>query len=261
MHIGGKEVRTGKTQRISPPHDHQHTLVIPRRHATTSAGHRAALAARPAWADALGAPRRYFPQSRRLLAGPFRARINAATMLGQSKNAFQAEIDAACELIDFFRFNVHFMQQIYSSSPRACPACGTAWSTGRWKASYCTYTLQLHVHRRQPAFLGGHDGQHGGLETCRYPGLLGPCADGAVRGAGVPAGVINLIMWMAPWRAMWCSSTRFRGHPLHRFHGGIPEHLADNWPEHAPVQVLSAHRGRNGRQGLILAHRTAHAKA
>ena len=56
-----------------------------------------------------------------LLAGPYRARINAATMLGQSKNAFQAEIDAACELIDFFRFNVHFMQQVYQQQPESLP--------------------------------------------------------------------------------------------------------------------------------------------
>ena len=70
-----------------------------------------------------------------LLAGPYRARLNAATMLGQSKNAFQAEIDAACELIDFFRFNVKFTTESTKASPKVCPAPGTASSTARSKAS------------------------------------------------------------------------------------------------------------------------------
>ena len=120
MYIGGQEVRTGKTQRISPPHDHQRT--IGHFHAG-DASHvklaiEAALAARTAWAEMPWEHRAaIFLKAADLLAGPYRARINAATMLGQSKNAFQAEIDAACELIDFFRFNVHFMQEIYSRFP------------------------------------------------------------------------------------------------------------------------------------------------
>ncbi|OGX85879.1 1-pyrroline-5-carboxylate dehydrogenase [Hymenobacter lapidarius] len=124
MYIGGKEVRTGKTQRISPPHDHQRT--IGQFHAG-DASHvklaiEAALAARTAWAELPWEHRAaVFLKAADLLAGPYRARINAATMLGQSKNAFQAEIDAACELIDFFRFNVYYMQEIYKQQPESLP--------------------------------------------------------------------------------------------------------------------------------------------
>ncbi|GAA4371706.1 L-glutamate gamma-semialdehyde dehydrogenase [Hymenobacter koreensis] len=124
MYIGGQEVRTGNTQRIAPPHDHKHTLG--HFHAGTTAHVQqaidAALAARPMWAELPWQERAaIFLKAAELLAGPYRARLNAATMLGQSKNAFQAEIDAACELIDFFRFNVHFMQQIYQQQPESAP--------------------------------------------------------------------------------------------------------------------------------------------
>jgi len=124
MHIGGQEIRTGKKQNITPPHDHQHVLG---QFHEGDASHvaqaiDAALAARPLWAEMPWEHRAaIFLKAADLLAGPYRARINAATMLGQSKNAFQAEIDAACELIDFFRFNVHFMQQIYQQQPESLP--------------------------------------------------------------------------------------------------------------------------------------------
>jgi len=127
MHIGGQEVRTGKTSRISPPHDHQHTLG---HFHNGDASHvqqavDAALAARPMWAEMPWEHRAsIFLKAAELLAGPYRARLNAATMLGQSKNAFQAEIDSACELIDFFRYNVHFMREIYEQQPQS--------SAGMW---------------------------------------------------------------------------------------------------------------------------------
>ncbi|MDU0372550.1 L-glutamate gamma-semialdehyde dehydrogenase [Hymenobacter endophyticus] len=124
MHIGGQEVRTGKTHTITPPHDHQH--VLGQFHegdaSHVSQAIDAALAARPLWAEMPWEHRAaIFLKAADLLAGPYRARINAATMLGQSKNAFQAEIDAACELIDFFRFNVQFMHQIYQQQPESLP--------------------------------------------------------------------------------------------------------------------------------------------
>jgi 1-pyrroline-5-carboxylate dehydrogenase len=124
MHIGGEEVRTGHTINITPPHDHQHVLGQFHEggasHVTQSID--AALAAHPAWSGLLWVERAaIFLKAADLLAGPYRARLNAATMLGQSKNAFQAEIDAACELIDFLRFNVHFMQEIYAQQPISSP--------------------------------------------------------------------------------------------------------------------------------------------
>jgi 1-pyrroline-5-carboxylate dehydrogenase len=124
MHIGGEEVRTGRTINITPPHDHQHVLGQFHEggasHVTQAID--AALAAHPAWAALPWVERAaIFLKAADLLAGPYRARLNAATMLGQSKNAFQAEIDAACELIDFLRFNVHFMQEIYAQQPISSP--------------------------------------------------------------------------------------------------------------------------------------------
>ena len=120
MYIGGEEVRTGRTLTLRPPHDHQHVLGQfhegDASHVTQAI--EAALAAHPAWAALPWVERAaIFLKAAELLAGPYRARLNAATMLGQSKNAFQAEIDAACELIDFLRFNAHFMQEIYAQQP------------------------------------------------------------------------------------------------------------------------------------------------
>ncbi|OUJ73834.1 L-glutamate gamma-semialdehyde dehydrogenase [Hymenobacter crusticola] len=122
MYIGGKEVRTGNTLTISPPHDHQYKLGQfhegDASHVTQAI--EAALAAREQWAAMPWEHRAgIFLKAAELLAGPYRARLNAATMLAQSKNAFQAEIDAACELIDFFRFNAHFMQEIYKQQPES----------------------------------------------------------------------------------------------------------------------------------------------
>jgi 1-pyrroline-5-carboxylate dehydrogenase len=120
MYIGGKEVRTGKTKKLSPPHDHQHLLG---QYHEGDASHvkaaiDAALAAKQAWSNMDWEHRAsIFLKAADLLAGPYRPVINAATMLGQSKNAFQAEIDAACEMIDFLRFNVQYMEEIYHQQP------------------------------------------------------------------------------------------------------------------------------------------------
>lgn len=124
MFIGGKEVRTGKTKRLAPPHDHQHTLG---HYHEGDASHvkmaiDAALAARKSW-EALPWEQRaaIFLRMADLLQGPYRDIINGATMLGQSKNPFQAEIDSACELIDFFKFNVQYMVQLYHQQPESLP--------------------------------------------------------------------------------------------------------------------------------------------
>lgn len=124
MYIAGKEVRTGKTADLRPPHDHRHLLGVyhkgDKSHVTAAIN--AALAAKPQW-EALSWEHRasIFLKAADLIAGPYRAKLNAATMLGQSKNAYQAEIDSACEIIDFLRFNVHFMQEIYSQQPLSGP--------------------------------------------------------------------------------------------------------------------------------------------
>ncbi|PIY09575.1 MAG: 1-pyrroline-5-carboxylate dehydrogenase [Flexibacter sp. CG_4_10_14_3_um_filter_32_15] len=120
MVIGGQEVRTEEKMRLSPPHDHKHTLG---HFHYGDKGHvqqaiRAALAAKEAWEELPWTNRAtIFLKAADLLAGEYRAKINAATVLGQSKNAYQAEIDAACEFIDFLRFNAYFMQEIYEKQP------------------------------------------------------------------------------------------------------------------------------------------------
>jgi|TARA_A100001388_G_C28760354_1_gene497398 1-pyrroline-5-carboxylate dehydrogenase len=122
LYIGGNEVTTDNKLPINPPHDHQHVL------GHFSMGNKshvedaitAALAAREKWASLPWENRAtIFLKAADLLAGPYRDEMNAATMLGQSKNVFQAEIDAACELIDFLRFNVAYMQQIYAEQPES----------------------------------------------------------------------------------------------------------------------------------------------
>jgi 1-pyrroline-5-carboxylate dehydrogenase len=124
MYIGSEEVRTASKKKISPPHDHQHVLAYfhegDRTHVEQAVN--AALGAKQAWADLSWEHRAaIFLKAADLLAGPYRSAINAATMLGQSKNPYQAEIDSACELIDFLRFNVHFMTQIYQEQPESSP--------------------------------------------------------------------------------------------------------------------------------------------
>lgn len=120
QYIGGKAVKSGNKIAIHPPHDHQHTVAY--YHKGTGDDVRSAidsaLKARKNWAAMPWEQRAsIFLKAADLLAGPYRAKLNAATMIGQSKNAFQAEIDSACELIDFFRFNVEYMTQIYADQP------------------------------------------------------------------------------------------------------------------------------------------------
>lgn len=120
MYIGSEKVYTDRRLPLSPPHDHQHILGY---FHEGDAGHveqaiRAALAAKPQWEQMTWEQRAsIFLKAADLIAGPYRARLNAATMLGQSKNAFQAEIDSACEIIDFLRFNVAYMGEIYQQQP------------------------------------------------------------------------------------------------------------------------------------------------
>ena len=124
MYIGNEKVTTDKKVPMSPPHDHKEVLghfnYGDKSHVEKAIN--AALAAKNDWANLPWEQRAaIFLKAADLLAGPFRNRMNAATMLAQSKNVFQAEIDAACELIDFFRFNVQYMTQIYKEQPESLP--------------------------------------------------------------------------------------------------------------------------------------------
>ena len=124
MYIGDEQVFTDNKKKLSPPHDHAHAI------GTSNYGTEkevrqaidAAMEARKKWSNMSWEHRAsIFLKAADLLAGPFRAKLNAATMLAQSKNVMQAEIDAACELIDFFRFNVQYMSQLYKEQPESLP--------------------------------------------------------------------------------------------------------------------------------------------
>ena len=124
MYIGNKEIFTEDKRNLILPHEHSHVV------GTSNYGNEkhvqdainAAMEAREGWANMKWENRAaIFLKAADLLAGPFRAKMNAATMLAQSKNVFQAEIDAACELIDFFRFNVQYMSQLYKEQPESLP--------------------------------------------------------------------------------------------------------------------------------------------
>ncbi|HBX62147.1 L-glutamate gamma-semialdehyde dehydrogenase [Empedobacter sp.] len=124
QYIGSEEIFSGNKKEIRPPHDHQ--KVVGYFHEGTQDDVRkaidTALAAKEAWVAMPWEDRAaIFLKAADLIAGPYRAKINAATMIGQSKNAMQAEIDSACELIDFLRFNVQYMTEIYADQPISSP--------------------------------------------------------------------------------------------------------------------------------------------
>jgi 1-pyrroline-5-carboxylate dehydrogenase len=124
MYINGQEIRTGNTVEIRPPHETKHLLGHYHRgtkeHVTAAID--AALKAKSKWENLSWEQRSaIFLKAADLIAGPYRAKINAATMLGQSKSVYQAEIDAACEFTDFLRFNVQYATEIYSQQPVSSP--------------------------------------------------------------------------------------------------------------------------------------------
>ena len=128
MYINGKNVRTENTQTMHPPHDHKHLLgsyhIANKEHIKTAIS--TALEARKSWSELPWEQRAgIFLRAAELIAGPFRAKINASTMIAQSKTVFQAEIDAACEFVYFLRFNVQFMTDIYKDQPESTSA---AWN-------------------------------------------------------------------------------------------------------------------------------------
>jgi len=197
MIIGGKEVRNGNTAKAVMPHDHAHVL------GTFHQGDGAAVEAAAKAAKAAEKDWQAMPWEHRasillkaadLLAGPWRDRINAATMLGQSKNVFQAEIDSACELIDFWRFNAHYMRQIYADQPESSPGC---WNRVEQRG------LEGFVFAVTPF---NFTSIAGNLPTA--PALMGttsiwkPASSSVLSGywimklleeAGLPAGVVNFV--------------------------------------------------------------------
>jgi NAD-dependent aldehyde dehydrogenases len=185
--IGGEEVRTGDTFDAVEPHNRSHVLATVHKGGTAEV-ERAIAAAGDAWQDWSRTPweerAAVILRASELLAGPWRSTLNAATMLGQSKTAHQAEIDAACELIDFWRFNVEYMTRIYAEQPASSPG---VWNRIEYRP------LEGFVFAVTPfnfTAIGGNlrlcraDGEHRRLEARIDGGVLRVVADEALRGRG-----------------------------------------------------------------------------
>lgn len=202
MYIGAEEVRSGKKKPISPPHDHQHILGY---FHEGDKGHieqaiNAAMGAKELWADLDWEQRAsIFLKAADLLAGPYRYKMNAATMLGQSKNAYQAEIDAACELIDFLRFNVHFMGEIYRDQPESGPG---VWNRIEYRP------LEGFTYALTPFNFTAIGGNLPTSMAMMGNTVVWKCANTQIysanvfmqilREAGLPDGVINLVYVSGP---------------------------------------------------------------
>lgn len=202
MYIGSKEIRTSEKLTLSPPHEHQkvigHMNYGTHQHVEDAIS--AAMEAKAAWANLPWEDRAaIFLKAADLLAGPFRDRMNAATMLAQSKNVFQTEIDAACELIDFFRFNVQYMTEIYRQQPESLPGM---WNRLEYRP------LEGFVFALTPFNFTSI-----AANLCAAPAMMGNVivwkpADSQVysaqvimelfKAAGVPDGVINMITVPGP---------------------------------------------------------------
>lgn len=134
MYIGGAKIYTSDKRKMSPPHDISHVLGY-YSHGDSSHVHAAidaALQAKSTWEEMPWHERAaIFLRAADLISGPYRAKMNAATMLAQSKNAYQSEIDAVCEMADFFRFNVQYMTEIYSQQPESAPGM---WNRMEYRA-------------------------------------------------------------------------------------------------------------------------------
>jgi 1-pyrroline-5-carboxylate dehydrogenase len=265
MYIGGKEIRTENKKPIAPPHDKNkiigHFNYGDKVHVEQAI--EAALGAKEAWASLPWEQRAaIFLKAADLLAGPFRDKMNAATMLAQSKNVFQTEIDAACELIDFFRFNVQYMTQIYKEQPESLPGM---WNRLEYRP------LEGFVFALTPFNFTSI-----AANLCAAPAMMGNVivwkpADSQVysaqvimelfKAAGVPDGVINMITVDGPVAGdVIFKNKHFAG--LH-FTGstGVFRHL---WKEIA--NNLEAYRsyprivGETGGKDFVMVHPSADAK-
>lgn len=198
LYIGSDQIKTGDTRTMRPPHDHKHELGVfhlaKKEHIDQAI--QSALNAKEKWANLPWEQRTaVFLKAADLIAGPYRSRINAATMIGQSKNIFQAEIDSACELIDFLRFNVEYMAQIYEEQPES--------SEGVWnRLEY--RPLEGFVYAISPFNFTAIAGNLPASAALMGNVVVWKPSDSQVysaqvimevfREAGVPDGVINMVM-------------------------------------------------------------------
>jgi 1-pyrroline-5-carboxylate dehydrogenase len=262
MFIGGKEVRTGKTVEIHPPHETSVTLGHFHEGDETHVQQAidAALKAKPQWAALAWEDRAaIFLKAADLISTKYRAHMNGTTMLGQSKNAFQAEIDSACELIDFLRWNVHFLSEIYKQQPVSSPG---VHNRTEWRP------LEGFVLAITPfnfTAIGGNLPTSAAL--CGNTVVWKPAYTQVfaaqqfmriLEEAGVPAGVINLIYVDGPVLGKVCFSHRdFAG--LH-FTGStaafnrIYKTIAQNLDHYRAYPRIV---GETGGKDFVIAHKSA----
>lgn len=266
MYIGANEVRSNDKIRLAPPHDHKHTLghfhKSKKEHVTQAI--EAALAAKSKW-EALSWEHRasIFLKAADLIAGPYRAKLNAATMLGQSKNAFQAEIDSACEIIDFLRFNVYFMTEIYKEQPQSLPGM---WNRLEWRPlEGFIYALTPFNFTAIAGNLPTSCAMMGNVVVWKPSNTQVYSANVLMevfKKAGVPDGVINLIYPSGPDAAdVIFNHPDFAG--IH-FTGStevfqnIWQNIGNNIHKYKTYPRIV---GETGGKDFILAHKSADAKA
>jgi len=198
LYINGKDVKTKDTGTMSPPHDHKHILgtyyKAEKKHIDQAI--ETALEGRKKWAEIPWEQRAgIFLRAAELIAGPYRAKINAATMLGQSKNIYQAEIDAACELIDFLRFNVQYMTEIYKEQPASTSG---AWNRLEYRPlEGFIYAITPFNFTAIAANLPASAALMGNVVVWKPSDSQVYSAKVILdifKEAGVPAGVINMVM-------------------------------------------------------------------
>ncbi|MFM7359117.1 MAG: L-glutamate gamma-semialdehyde dehydrogenase [Sediminibacterium sp.] len=262
MYIGGKAIRTGNTRTIQPPHELSHTLgqfhVGTAQHAQQAID--AALKARSSWSDMSWESRAHiFLKAAELLAGKYRYQMNAATMLGQSKNAYQAEIDSACELIDFLRFNVYFLNEIYKQQPVSAPGIHnrTEWRPLEGFVLAITPFNFTAIGGNLPtsAALCGNVVVWKPANTQIYSAQL---LMKILQEAGLPAGVINLVYVDGPTIGQTCFT-----HPMFagvHFTGSTGvfnqmwKTMAENLPRYKSYPRIV---GETGGKDFVLVHESA----
>ncbi len=265
MTIGGKKIMGEGKLVIRPPHEIKHTLGFhgkaDKKLVTQAID--AALAAKPAWENMPWQDRAsIFLKAADLLSGPYRARMNAATMLGQSKNAFQAEIDAVAELCDFWRFNVQFMIDIYSQQPES--AAGV-WNRLEYRA------LEGFIFALTPFNFTSIAGNLPGAPALMGNTVVWKPAETQIYSAaiimeileeaGLPDGVINLVFVDGPTAGdVIFSHPEFTG--LH-FTGstGVFQHLWKTIGENiSKYKSYPRIVGETGGKDFVIAHASANAK-
>ena len=265
LYINGKEVKTEDTSTMNPPHDHKHVLgtyhKATKEHVEDAI--ESALEARKKWSRMPWQQRAgIFLRAAELLAGPYRAKINAATMLGQSKNIYQAEIDSACELIDFLRFNVQFMTEIYSEQPEST---SDAWNRIEYRPlEGFVYAITPFNFTAIAGNLPASAALMGNVVVWKPSATQVYSAKvilDVFREAGVPAGVINMVMGdPAMISDTLMASPDFAGVHFTGSTGvfqGIWKKIGDNISKYKTYPRIV---GETGGKDFIVAHKTANPK-